>query len=61
MSKELFIAAHEELIERYLEAHPGSTETEAYDKTADRAYDHMTDKLADMADRLRQRAKDDQR
>lgn len=60
MSKELFIAAHEELIERYLERHPNATEAEAYDKTADRAYDHMTDKLADMADTLRQRAKDSQ-
>lgn len=57
--KELFIAAHEELIERYLEAHPNATEAEAYDKTADGAYDRMTDKMADMADRLRQRAKDE--
>lgn len=58
MSKEHFIAAHEELIEKYLEAHPEATEAEAYDKTADGAYDRMTDNLADMADRLRQRAKD---
>jgi hypothetical protein len=60
MSKELFIAAHEELIERYLENHPNATEAEAYDRTADRAYDRMTDKMADMADTLRQRAKDAQ-
>lgn len=57
MSKEMFMAAHEELIQRYLEAHPEATEAEAYDKTADRAYDRMTDK---MADTLRQRAKDNQ-
>jgi hypothetical protein len=57
MSKELFIAAHEELIERYLERHPNATEAEAYEKTADRAYGHMTDRLADMADALRDRAK----
>jgi len=57
MSKELFIVAHEELIEKYLEQHPEATEAEAYDKTADGAYDRMTDKLADMADRLRDRAK----
>ncbi len=61
MSKEHFIAAHEELIERYLEKHPNATEAEAYDKTADGAYDRMRDNLADMADTLRQRAKDDRR
>jgi hypothetical protein len=58
MSKELFIAAHEELIERYLERHPNATEAEAYEKTADGAWGHMTDKIADMADRLRMEAKD---
>lgn len=58
MSKELFIAAHEELIERYLEKHPEATEAEAYDKTADRAYDHMTDKMADLGDRLRKEARE---
>lgn len=61
MSKELFMASHEILIEKYLEAHPDATEAEAYEKTADRVYDHMTDRLADMADTLRQRAKDEQR
>jgi len=61
MSKELFIAAHEELIERYLERHPNATEAEAYDRTADGAYDRMTDNLADMADHLRRRAKDEWR
>jgi hypothetical protein len=60
VSKELFIASHEILIERYLESHPNATEAEAYDKTADLAYNHMTDRLADMADMLRQRAKDGQ-
>ena len=57
MSKELFIQAHEELIERYLERHPNATEAEAYDKTADAAYGHMTDKIADMADAMRDSAK----
>ncbi len=57
MSKEHFIQAHEELIEQYLERHPNATEAEAYDKTADGAYDRMTDRLADMADRARDRAK----
>jgi hypothetical protein len=59
MSKEAFIAAHEELIEQYLERHPSATEAQAYDRTADAAYGRMTDKLADMADHLRQQAKDE--
>ena len=58
MSKELFILAHEELIGQYLEDHPEATEAEAYDKTADGAYDRMTDKLAGMIDQARQRKKD---
>lgn len=58
MSKEIFIAAHEELIEEYLETHPGATEAEAYDKTADAANDRYRDKFADMVDAAKQRAKD---
>jgi hypothetical protein len=50
MSKELFIAAHEQLIEEYLEAHPEATEAEAYDKTADAADGRYRDNFADMAD-----------
>tara|TARA_R110000868_G_C10778169_1_gene755296 strand:+ start:442 stop:627 length:186 start_codon:yes stop_codon:yes gene_type:complete len=60
MSKELFIDAHEELIGEYLERHPDATEAEAYDRTADRAWDRATDKMADMADTLRKRAKEEQ-
>jgi hypothetical protein len=58
--RELYMAAHEELMARWLEDHPGASEDEAYDKTADAAYGHMTDKLADMADRLRKEAKERQ-
>jgi hypothetical protein len=60
MSKELFMAAHEELIEKYLEKHPEATEAEAYDKTADGAYGLMADRIADMIDYHRQKAKDGQ-
>ena len=56
--KELFIEAHEEMIEEYIEAHPGVTWEQAYDICADAAYDRMTDRLADRADRLRQQMKD---
>lgn len=58
MSKELYIAAHEELIAEYLEAHPNATEAEAYERTADQAMDRMRDKYADMIDDARQRRKD---
>lgn len=55
--KELFIEAHEELIAEYLEAHPNATEAEAYDATADHAYESMRDKYADMVDAAKDRAK----
>ena len=58
MSKELFIAAHERLIEEYMEENPGASEHDAYEKTADLAYGRMTDMLADLIDDARQRAKD---
>ena len=61
MSKELYMAAHEDLIGEYLEAHPEATEAEAYDKTADAAYGRMTDRLADLADRLRKEARENGR
>ena len=60
MSKELFIAAHEQMIEEYLERHPNATEAEAYEKTANGAYDRYRDNFADMVDRARQYAKDSQ-
>lgn len=55
--KELFIAAHEELIEEYLERHPHATEAEAYDATADAAYDRMVDHMAHMADAFQMKDK----
>lgn len=53
MSKELFIAAHEELIGEYLDQHPEATEGEAYARTSWQVHDRMTDRLADMADAAR--------
>ena len=58
MSKEAYMAAHEELIGQYLEDHPEATEAEAYDKTADAAYDRMVDKMADLGDRLKDEMKE---
>lgn len=57
MSKELFIAAHEELVEQYLNDHPEANWSEAYERTADAAYDRMRDKFADMVDAAKERRK----
>lgn len=51
MTKELFIECHEELIGEYLEAHPNATDQQAYDATADAAWEMAIDRMADMADR----------
>lgn len=58
MTKELYIDAHMELVDEYLDEHPEATEQEAYERTADAAYDRMTDRLADMADHYRDLAKE---
>jgi hypothetical protein len=70
MTKELFIEAHEELIEermtRWCNKHPSYTyaeycaeEARAYDRTADSAYGRYRDKYSDMVDQAKQRAKDE--
>jgi hypothetical protein len=59
MSKELWMAAHQELVEEYLLDHPDADRAEAYDKTADFASDRCRDKFADMVDAAKQRAKDE--
>jgi hypothetical protein len=58
MSKEHFMAAHEALVEEYLDEHPEATWEQAYSATADGAYNRMRDRLADMADDYRQRRKE---
>lgn len=57
MTKQYFIDAHEELISELMEANPNMSWSRAYELTADSAYERMKDKLADMADELRDRAK----
>jgi len=57
-NKDVFIAAHEELVEQYLLDHPGADWQTAYDATADGAYARYRDKFADMADAVKQRLKD---
>ena len=55
--KDLWIAAHERLVERYLEEHPDADETEAYEATVDGTNEEAADMLADMIDAARERAK----
>ena len=60
MSKELWIQAHDELVEEYMEDHPSVTWEQAYDRCAEHASERMGDNLADLADRLRMEAKEQQ-
>ncbi len=53
MSKELWIQAHDELVEEYMEQYPSASWTEAYDKCAEHASERMGDNLADLGDQLR--------
>ena len=50
MNDEWYVAAHEALIEEYMEEHPEATDDEAYEATADRAYDRMRDMAQHAAD-----------
>lgn len=61
MSKDHFIAAHEQLVAEYLDRHPNADWRKAYDATADHAYDRMRDNLGDLADRAKMRAKEEGR
>ena len=58
MTKELYIEAHEELIEEYMKEFPTVTWEQAYDLTADKAYDRYTSKLGDLIDQVRMSHKD---
>ena len=60
MSKELYIACHEALIEEYPEEN-GLDDChwhDAYEATADKAYERMRDMLADRADNIRKYGRD---
>lgn len=58
MSKELWIAAHEQLIEEYLLKHPTASDAEASANTVDEVQDRFANNLGGMIDAARQRAKD---
>lgn len=58
MSKELYIAAHEALIDEYLEETGSDDWGAAYEATADQAFERMQDQLADRADAIRKYGRD---
>ncbi len=57
MCKEWFMAAHEELIEEYLNEHPDADWGEAYKATEDKIQDRYAGNVGDMIDAARDRAK----
>ena len=59
MSKELWIQAHDELIEEYLETNPDAKWSKAYNKCADFASERMADNFADLVDGYRKQLKEE--
>jgi hypothetical protein len=57
MSKELWIAEHEKLVEEYMDEHPEADWSEAYERTADKVDARLADRIADMIDEARDRRK----
>ena len=56
-SKELFMVAHEQCVESYLEEHPDADWSDAYEATADAAWKRYIENVADMIDAARDREK----
>ena len=60
MSKDAWMAAHEALVDEYMDANPDADWSEAYEATTGSAQARMIDTYADAADSYRQRIKDEQ-
>ena len=58
MSKEMWIAAHEELVEEYLSQHPEADEAKAYDAVVDATQERYAWNCAGLIDRARDEASD---
>ncbi len=58
MSKELWMAAHEQLIAEYMDEHPDADESEVYTRMADLASDRARENMADRIDYARMLAKE---
>lgn len=59
MNKDLLMAEHDRLIDEYMDEHPESNWSVAYEQTSARAYDAMAERYAEMADYLRDKMKDE--
>jgi len=59
MSKKLWMDAHEELVEEYLEEYPDADWAEAYNRTTEHASERMGDNLADLGDQLRKQLREE--
>ena len=57
-SKEMFMDAHEQLIQEYMEEHPDADWSEAYERTSEKAMDRMNDNIAAKVDAAMDRAKE---
>ena len=60
MTKEMFLTAHDELIEEYMEANPNVSWEEAVEICAKPALDRASDMYADLCDRAHDEWKDAQ-
>ena len=49
---------HDQLIEEWMEDHPDADFSQAVDATADKAYARTIDRIADMADAIKDRMKE---
>lgn len=58
MSRDRYMAAHESLIEEFLDANPDAEWEEAYFATCDDAWEREIDIAAEQVDRLRQMRRD---
>ena len=55
--KDMFMAAHEQLIAEYLEEYPSATEQQAYDRTTGTILERMADTIGDWIDAAHDRIK----
>lgn len=55
--KDMFLKAHDQLIEEYLEKYPNATEMQAIRATQDFAYQRATEMFANMVDEAKDRRK----
>jgi hypothetical protein len=58
IGKEMFLRAHERLVEEYQDRHPEADWSEAYEKTTPNVMARVESDMADLADSLKDQAKE---